>query len=268
MLNLEADQLEKRSKPNLVYYCVSGDGYQDLAIKSIETLLNHQPQNVDVLIICDSVEAERRIRNRISSIKTFVFEENCHPSFFRFGIFKWQEAKNYEKLLYIDADTLVLKDVNEIFSYMENDNLYVNCGYESDLSHKNYTFDLSQEEIEDIRRRSVQGINTGVIGFHNSNLAFFEKLFEYCRLNRFMIFTTFEQPYFGTFLYRSKINYHTLGDPLHTPGATKVMINNEAGLGSCSMKDHVILHYAGQIGDAFAKSSKINRDYQTIMRGN
>jgi len=60
---------------------------------------------------------------------------------------------------------------------------------------------------------------------------------------------SYDQPFFGTFMYRNSKTYKQFGCPLHSPDCENVLINNEGIHNSHKNLDTVVIvHFAGQIG--------------------
>ena len=255
---------------NLVYYSTFGAGYQRLISLSLESMAKKSDMNnIDVLIFCDERTAfDLKINNL--NVNFFIISEplNAHSiSYYRYKINEYLKASEYNKFLYLDTDTIVCDDINKIFNFMEDEEaIYTNQGYGSDLSHPSYTFDLSKEEVSYIKQNKLQGINSGVFGFAKNNLQFFRDLTKFIDLNQ-RKFECLDQPYFGTFLLRKKQKHIQIGNPLHSPNKESCFVNNEALVNNSEVdhKKHVILHYAGSLGNAYAKIQKMEIDFLKVM---
>jgi len=250
---------------NLIYYSIIGDGFFDLCKMSISSILKKSnTNNIDILVFCDCYTA-KEIKEYNHEIITHVINDLDNPhdsSYNRYRIFEVEGIEKYNKFLYIDSDTIIIDDINKIFDFMDDDCIYTNQGYGSDLSHSNYTFGLNIDEINIIKEKNIQGINTGVFGFNNKKIEFFKGLYLFIKSANIKM-DLFDQPYFGTYLFRSGEVYKNIGDPLHTPGDSSVFINNESMFNP--MYNCIILHYAGNPGNSTSKYKKMLDDYSRMI---
>lgn len=243
----------------LIYYSINKN-YLDLFLISFKSLLNNVDfETTDVLLItdkqtkCDSSIVGLPLLFHIISIDN-PFDSACG----RFKIYEFDKIMNYDKVLYLDADIVIIKNIDIVFNYMTEKEIYTNQGYLSDLSHSNYTFNLTKEEKEKINSENRYGINSGVFGFHIDKLCFFENLSIFIANNKNLNLPLYEQPFFGTFLLRNNPYYLNIGNPLNS-STCDVLINNDVMSNFNNVESVVILHFAGDIGNKNSKKNKMNK---------
>lgn len=247
----------------LVYYSVYDKDYCDLLKISLESLSNNIDNKTDILVIYnldDSIYIKNLGINYVRFLITDCKNKN-EGAINRYKVFLYHDVGIYDLFLYIDADTLILKDLNIIFEEFKIPNIYTNQGYLSELDHPNYTIDLSPEEIFKIKSEKRQGINSGIFGFSRDKIEFFKNLIDFIKSHKYQNLDLLDQPYFGTFLLRNNPDYLTIGDPLGTPVSSRVLINNEAAINTNSLETVVILHFAGNIGNG-NKKIEIIKNYR------
>jgi hypothetical protein len=106
---------------NLVYYLLYGDDikYFNMLKLSILTLVKNGNYKGDILIITDNINdriKEIDIDNNVYVMVSNMNDFNGTKSLFRYYIFNFEFIDNYDKILYIDTDVLISKDINHIFS--------------------------------------------------------------------------------------------------------------------------------------------------------
>jgi lipopolysaccharide biosynthesis glycosyltransferase len=236
----------------LIYYSIN-ENYLDTLDIALNSLRENKTEDIDILIITNSICEEVLLEKHNDLLYHVVEKKHTSESMAgqnKYKIATYDGLENYEKVIYLDSDTLVIKDINILFDYMDEDEVYTNQGYGSDLSHKTFSFGLTGEEIKQIKSEKKFGLNSGVFGFTKKQIPFMKLLNDFVQGNKHnKLEASYDQPFFGTFMYRNNKTYKQFGCPLHSPDCENVLINNEGIHNSHKNLDTVVIvHFAGQIG--------------------
>lgn len=154
---------------NLVYFCVF---YNDKYFKLLELLLKtmqffSKTDEFDLLIVTNKnfeplvqgISRDLGIPLKIFCIDfTTIFQAACA----RLYIFNYKEIYNYKKILYLDTDIIIKKDLTNVFSIGLEGKLYgLQSGTIASPSFGNQFFDFSRIDP------STPGINSGTLLFKN-----------------------------------------------------------------------------------------------------
>jgi len=240
----------------LVYYSVFGKNFCDLFLVSLDSLLNNKDDTIDILVICNNNDYEYlKTKNKYDGLLFLIAEtrNGNEAAINKSKIYDFKDFEKYNKFLYIDSDTLIIKNINIIFDYISEENIYTSQGYGSTLDHPIFTIGLTDLEKLKIKNEKRQGISAGIFAFTKNKMPFFKELFYFIRNHKDQNLPMMDQPYFGTFILRNNPDYLVLGDPLHTPNSKNIFISNEASSNLNSIETVVILHFAGSIGNGLHK---------------
>lgn len=160
----------------LVYYTIGYNiQYLDILELSIHTLRMFQP-SIDVLVLCDaSMEAE--CRRRIPHIYIKTFENSKTPqasSMQKLKVFEWDGIYKYKKVLFIDSDIIIHRELNNIFNGIINEErLYVYTENIDLNNHNNIWWSLQKytpEILEFFKYHNIFPFNAGCFGFVVNNI--------------------------------------------------------------------------------------------------
>ena len=106
---------------NLVYYSVGNHSvYAEMLKLSIQTIDESNDDFIDILIITDITFYEKNLVNLKRPNLFFHFIEepknNDEICFNKYIIFDWDKIDEYQKILYLDTDTLVSYDLKKLFN--------------------------------------------------------------------------------------------------------------------------------------------------------
>ncbi len=176
------EKIGKKGIKNLLYYSVGGDKeYLTLLRKSIESIFQKTKTiNFDVLFIAPQnwVEDIQSLKPENVTFKYHIVEDSTDGveiSKNKTKIFDFPEINKYNKILYLDADILAVRDVYHIFSKSyEHEKLYVkvNSQLANMSSHKGVYHGLqtlSDEQFSRIQQNNQLPFNAGQFLFLNSN---------------------------------------------------------------------------------------------------
>jgi alpha-N-acetylglucosamine transferase len=110
---------------NLIYYYIFGDNdyYYKLLKISIISLLIFGKYDGDILIISD-VNIDKKLLNDIDyyNFKFMVVDINSYNKLFgKFYIYNYIDINYYDKVMFLDLDTIIQNNINVIFKSINND---------------------------------------------------------------------------------------------------------------------------------------------------
>jgi lipopolysaccharide biosynthesis glycosyltransferase len=154
---------------NLVYFCVfyNKDYFKLLNLLLTSLKFFSTVSNFDLLIITNDnmIDNVKELENNLQlnlKIKTFNFTTIFQAACARLFIFDYEEIDKYEKILYLDTDIIIKKDLAKIFDLQIDDVLYgIESGTINSPSFGNQFFDFKKFD------RSIKGINSGTLLFNN-----------------------------------------------------------------------------------------------------
>lgn len=122
------DKTVKGTK-NLVYLCVYGNEYLDMAIGVLDSF---KENDFDVLLITDHITKQNLIDRNLNFSFNLFYHLTSTPidgisaSMNKLKIFDYSNINEYNKILYIDCDMLLVGNLNDLFSHATLENkLYV-----------------------------------------------------------------------------------------------------------------------------------------------
>jgi hypothetical protein len=162
---------------NLVYYTVGHNPkFIDILNLSIRTLQIRNP-NTDVCVLCDENMVETCNLILPKHVHCFSYPNASTPqvaSMRKLCIFNNIDPSIYDKVLFIDCDTVVDADLDSIFSRIVSpDVLYVQTESLDQASHQEIYWSLKNYEdstLSYFRDNSILPFNAGCFGFMNSDI--------------------------------------------------------------------------------------------------
>lgn len=164
-------------KKNLVYYCVGGESeYSELLKLSISSIRKTNPIDQHILIISNIEYYYKHLADIKDNYILFHFIENNESkidiTYNKLKVFEFLETSNYfEKVLFLDVDTIVNLNLSEIFSSIENHKLNVVVEDYNIKNHERIQFSLLDYETKDLdffRDNNIYTFNSGTFGFYNT----------------------------------------------------------------------------------------------------
>jgi lipopolysaccharide biosynthesis glycosyltransferase len=235
---------QTKKKKNLIYLCCF---LKEKYIKEVELLFKsiieygNLKKNTDILIITDD-KLKNKLENNliIKKLKPKFFILNDITSvtdacFSRYQIIKYKYLNNYNKILYLDTDILVLNNLKNIFKIESNKFVVNKEGIFGDIYHgkgSNGINYFSQEVID----KKIPSFTSGIIYFKNKkkNLDCFQKVLdEKGKINS----VVYDQPALNYILYNES-NYDLKSFENKVKNFDKYDYNNET-----------ICHFPGGVGN-------------------
>lgn len=207
-------------KQNLIYYVLGCDNnYIQLPKFSMYTLFLHSNMtNIDILVLCDS-EYSSIVNKHLPFVKLYVTDKNetpVHTSMRKLEIFKFQDINNYNKILYLDADTVILNDISKLFEEeLEDDILYVKAESNNVDKFNELSFGLkqySQQDMDIFKQNNSKPFNAGHFLFKNTNIqkTYFNDILDYISKYNGPFF--YEQSFLNHYFQKNNKYNHTLLD--------------------------------------------------------
>lgn len=234
---------------NLIYSCVFGDKSYlkifELLLKSL-VLFGNINKNITYLVYC-SFEFKSKIEELLNlfDINHFIecveIEEIFDMAAYRLNIFSFNNINLFSKILYLDTDVLIIKDINEIFNMNIENKLYA--------KKEVWTTECGEHGSELFKENNpkVESFCSGVMFFNNCNEIryLFSETIKHIdkdkkENNLKIIPTGLEQPYI---VYNSIINnlYINESDINH-------YVNNFYNLKDNIYTLNIIMHVVGKTG--------------------
>jgi lipopolysaccharide biosynthesis glycosyltransferase len=237
---------------NLIYVCVfNNDKYLKLLFLFLESLhlYGKLDENTELLIYTSSQFVEIIKNNSFYNDKIHFFTNDNYNSSdlalkARLDIFSYENIDNYQRILYLDTDILILKDINKLFDLIEENIIY--ALREGDLISDKYSYMygglalFTEEEIDNYEDKTC--FSSGVMLFNNCNEI--KNLFIIVKehiINRNVMFGTGDQPYI---VYNAK-KYNLINNTKLIP----YVCANDMNIHT----DKTINHFAGFAGYADEK---------------
>ena len=258
---------------NLVYCCAFHNrGYEQLVNLLVKSFSNHTHTDTHLLVMCHEDQADnfRNIfsKHHVKCADVFIceFDTKFQATCARLNIFSYPAIDQYDKILYIDCDVLVMNTLDRLFYQQLHDMLYVHSEPFCKWWHWNETF-----QLPDNHNRPEQGdkaFTTGMMLFNNTTTirALFDRInthiHEYVQSNDGPD-PDHEQPF---------IVYHTMLSHLTHPDKQMIMDNrllesnnlamNHTDQHKASYTEQVLVHFPGSLGEHQPKLDRMKQFYE------
>lgn len=242
-------------KRNLVYFTLGGEpDYSQLLKKCLDTIEETcTAPSFDIVVMCDKRYREH-IDNRVEHI---IYTDNnrtgVDASMRKVEIMRWENIRQYEKVLYLDSDIVVLGDLNTLFEQPLEDNVLYVVPEGSPTVHMKLLYglqDYTKDEQEHLRKNGVFPFNCGQFMFKPTDTMHehFECVIQLIKTWKKRFF--YEQSFMNRhFNMKGKLDYDLL------PRYVKLFpknFNNERGF--------IIYHFTG-CGTHFSRKLNLMESY-------
>lgn len=161
---------------NLIYYSVGvNPEYSKMLKISLESIFKSNYDVPDILIITDANYYRNNLININYDNLSFYFIENDDEpnqvAFNRIKVFGYENISNYEKIMYLDVDTIVNCDLNNIFTNLVRNKLNVVIEDINIKNHDRIHFslgDYTEEDLNFFEKNQIYTFNSGILMFENS----------------------------------------------------------------------------------------------------
>lgn len=150
----------------LIYYNIGkATKYLDLLSLSIESLRKFGGYTGDILVIADTVtfDGAKQLKEVTSVMRVAEAVESYQAALNKLKIYKYKNITNYTKILYLDMDILVQREVQPMFNKIDK----ISVGTEKHLMCDDGWFGsylMSDTQISRCKQNNIRGINSGTIG--------------------------------------------------------------------------------------------------------
>lgn len=249
----------------LIYSCIFGDKSYlkifELLLKSL-ALFGNINKNITYLVYC-SFEFKNKIEElfNIFDISHFIecveIEEIFDMAAYRLNIFNFKNINLFSKILYLDTDVLIIKDINEIFNMNIENKLYVKKEWTT--KYKEHGSILFKEN-----NPNVDSFCSGVMFFNNCNEIkyLFSEIIKHIdkdkkENNLKIIPTGLEQPY---------IVYNSINNNLYNNESDiNNYVNNYSNTNVLIYQKNVIIHVNGNTGWGSYKQNVMKYLYENFL---
>jgi hypothetical protein len=159
---------------SLIYFVIGGDkDYSELLRYSINTIRCHKNNDkYDILIMCD-----KQYSHHLGDLKEIadIFitgdnENTIQACMRKIEIFRYARISEYEKVLYLDCDTVIVGDLDKIFEVTKAGYLNIVTESKSVETHKLHFFNrgdkpYDQSDFDYFMDNSVYAFNCGQFSF-------------------------------------------------------------------------------------------------------
>lgn len=148
---------------NLTYWCIYSMLYNGLTL-----------DNIDILIMCDE-EYEQYVRAKFPSwIKIHITDKNptsVITSMRKLEIFKYKDISNYDHILYLDSDIMVLENISELFEKtLCPEFLYVKQEGNNHTNRMHSLIPYTEEELLYLSKNNIYVFSCGHFMFKNTSI--------------------------------------------------------------------------------------------------
>jgi len=250
---------------NLIYSCVFGDKSYlkifELLLKSL-VLYGNINKNITYLVYC-SFEFKNKIEELLNlfDINHFIecveIEEIFDMAAYRLNIFSFNNINLFSKILYLDTDVLIIKDINEIFNMNIENKLYVKKEWST--KYVEHGSELFKEN-----NPNVESFCSGVMFFNNCNEIryLFSETIKHIdkdkkENNLKIIPTGLEQPYI---VYNSIINNLYINE-----SDINNYVNNYSSIKELLYTKNIIIHVIGNTGWGSYKQNTMKYLFENFL---
>jgi len=249
---------------NLVYCCIfyNKDYFKLLNLLLTSLKFYSTTDNFDILILThDSMiknvqELSTKLKLNLL-IKTFNFTTIFQAACARLFIFDYHLINNYEKILYIDTDIIIKKDLNIIFNLNIGNQLYgIQSGNISNLSFGRQFFNFDKISP------NTSGINSGTLFF--KNIQCIRDLFS--RINGHIQAFTDSKEIVPYCMDQPFINYHAIILGMYN----NILLNPYVSLYEdndivTNYNTSIICHFSYPIGNFLHKFDRMKKFFNQIL---
>ena len=237
------------SSKYLIYTCCF---HQEIYTEILSYLVNSfKKTNCDVdFLIYTTGEFKTLFETKCQNSGVKYFEKNFYKSMnqariSKLDIFDYPEINNYEKIIYIDADSIFVKNPVQMFDAIQEDMIYV-VG-EGNILHEAEYWGRSLFLKEDPQYSDREGISSCIMGFKNipaikkmfikTKQAFYLDMYQ----NKLKFY---DQPF---------LNFYFIHNNLCNPTAFKQFVKSRVSAEVALKEELTIVHFAGCPGHGNVK---------------
>ena len=249
----------------LVYTtCFHQEAYTDVVKFLVDSFFKHKTSyNIDFLIYTTS-EYRTIIESKCTDVPIFFYEKNFYKTMnqariSKADIFEYSEIANYEKILYLDADSIVIRDLMCIFDVIQTDKIYAHQEGTilSGVYWGDYLFLKENPNYPNTDAISINALGFKNLPEHKKTLAKIKQAFYLDMYQNKLQF--YDQPHF---------NFHLIHNGLVEMDAFKPLVQNRSSAETAVKNGLAIVHMAGCPGHSNIKIDLCRdfmQDYEQIQ---
>ena len=258
---------------NLVYSCVFVKKEYITLIDKLLTTFNKHPDNKNITyLIITSPDFEEDIKKVFEKLEItsdiFLIDisnknemDNIYESTYsRYRIFEYPKINNFNKILYLDCDILILNNINPIFSINTNNKFYFMNEKKQRQCHCALFSDEEFNKLND-----YETFTTAVILFENNDIIRDFMIEIYNSIKNFHIkyknpVPAFDQPLTNKYCINNNI--------YNNKDITKYCINIGHRDGPeilNKLKNYLLCHFSTNVGDYKSKLERINFTIDNLL---
>lgn len=201
---------------------------------------------IDILVITDT----SKIFEDFSDLKILKLDYIDWKYTARFEIFKFQELKNYETILFLDCDIICQKNLHNLFETIKNEKNKLSCvqSYPS-LIRQNEWFLMNNYQA----KKDSVAYNSGTFGFNINQIESIKNLYFYIENNKKN--NICDQPIFNAFLDINNLGVNNL--------KKFVWLDMDIGRNELPINEYPLIHFVSNFGNSKNKFERIEKYYET-----
>jgi hypothetical protein len=231
--------------------CFHQKQYVDIVVNMLNSYFDIIPKNTNIdFLVYTNTEFRALIEARMEGKPVKFFEKNFvktmnQTRISKVDVFDFPDIAQYEKIVYVDADTMFLRDPTPLFDAIVEDVVYAG-GEANILSETNY-WGRSLFLKNDTACADQEGISVSCLGF--KNLPEVKKLFSKIKQAFYLDMyqnklVFYDQPFF---------NVHLINNQMVNKTDYKKLIQSRPTPEEAAEKELVAVHFAGCPGHAQIK---------------
>lgn len=255
---------------NLIYFSVFGSEYVSLLKLLLKGLKKQSYQNFDILFITD--RPTKLLVSKIPSLKKInhdymIVKKITDPviaSMQKLKIFEYKNVNDYQRILFLDLDILVLGNIEPIFSKKIYPNKLYSAThrYSQDLHNTCYNtvHDYSKIQLHRFDKMNIFPFNAGQFLFLNTNTMrdHFKNIQEFTTLWDGKFF--FEQSFMNTYF-----NTLQISDMFRFKDEFNFIVINTDDVEYRPNPDSIFVHFMGNVANAGGKLQFIKTNYKHLL---
>jgi lipopolysaccharide biosynthesis glycosyltransferase len=162
---------------NLIYF-ISNKKYKDVLQYNIENI-NRLHNDIDICCIADkdlNFDSNETKPNFVYYIDNFDYRYTA-----KYIIFEWEKSNQYDNFLYLDTDSVVTKNILEIFSIIENNKNIIHGTKEGEYLNTTGSYHKFTDKVYE---HNPPFYNAGIFGFNKMLLSTFPDFITYINTNK------------------------------------------------------------------------------------
>ena len=236
---------------NLIYTCCfHQDGYVDVVKHFIQSAKQYIDDNTDILVYTTSQYKELLCDTGVKFFEKNFYKTMNQARISKVDIFDYPEINQYGKILYLDADSLVLAPIAPVFDAITDDVVYA-VGEGSILCDAEYWGRslFLRENSETVDR---EGLGAYALGF--KNIPELKKLF--IKIKQAFYLDMYQNKL--RFYDQPFINYYLIQNNVSNTETFKKYIQSRPTAENATRNNIVVAHFSGCPGHANVKLELIN----------